>query len=423
MSQKVLNMSDQYPFSLDNYAKNTSIHTNNTQDILDKNIESLQAKIQSQSVCLHNMYEVNDYLKSQDLRNFLGVAPSGAFCDIFHDDVEFSSSIFMSRSKQFMYKCHSESYPFIGTIIQIVEKLLKCSIVEAEDFLMQVYKIELTETEFQKQMKRTLDANKRLLKSNGLDKMYPHFHKVIKPYINDLYILFDMIKENLPNGDNPHIMFYHSIRKIAQILRMSADTANRRMGLFCLLELILKLEDESIPENLLVSLRQWQKDNGYQYHSTVYGIPSYSYDLLCLIDEKCKKYIQNGMTSKTISYEGIFRSFGLDEANRVFPQNKDKEINELNDAVSRQFEATMLRLIKDQGYTSEKQVLEEVKLYFRGQQRYKQEQLKRCLSEIIDKYSLVLVRVNKLLKEKLGLQGNGYPKVIMLEDVLNRMRM
>ena len=76
----------------------------------------------------------------------------------------------------------------------------------------------------------------------------------------------------------------------------------------------------------------------------------------------------------------------------------------------------MLHLIEEQGYATEKQLLDEVKLYFRGQQRYKEEQLKRCLGEIIDNYGLQRVRLDKRLKELLIYTDNSYPFVIMFAD-------
>jgi hypothetical protein len=392
----------------------------NIQDIRDMNIQSLQVKLQPQYIELFNMNDVHDHLKKQDLRLFLGIKASGNFCDIFHNESNPSSSIFLSNQENghYLYKCHSASHHFCGTIVQVVERLLRCTIVEAEDFLMQVYNIKLSETELQKQLKKTLDANKRLLMSPELEQLYPNFYKVIKPFHKDLYILFDLVKEYLPTGDNPEIMFYHSLRAIAKHISLSYDATNRRMGFFVLLKLILKYDEDNIPENLLLTLSNRQKHKSYKYRNSVYEIPSYSYDLLSIIDIKCKKYIENGLTLKTISYEGIYRNFGIEEANRVFPQDKNKEINELNEFVSRKLEETMLNLIQLNGYTTEKIVLNEIKLYFRGQQQYKIEQLKRCLGEIIEKYCLSRTRLDKVLKEKISFEGSGYPFVIMFEQDL-----
>ncbi|MGM0714180.1 hypothetical protein [Brevibacillus parabrevis] len=392
------------------------LHCTNVQDILNRDIQSLHNKLNPSSVQLSNMNEVHDYLKQQDLKAFLGVS-SNNFHDIFHEDTKPSASIFSSQlgNGHQLYKCHSQNHPFCGTIFQIVERLLKCSNVEAEDFLMKVFNIELVETEIQKEMKRTLNANKRLLMSYELEELYPNFYKVIKPYRDDLYILFDLVKEYLPSGDDPEIMFYHSIRKIGEYLRRKRDSASRRINFFVLLELMNKLDEIEIPSELQSSLSEWKQSSKYQYQNSVYSIPSYTYDLLSVIDSKCKVWLENGCTLKTISYEGIARNFGVKEANRVFPQDKDKTIPELNNFVARKLEECTLSIISSKGFTTEREVMDSVTLYFQGQKQFKQEQLKRCLGEIIENYCLVRVRLNKELGQKLGYEGNGYPFVLMFK--------
>lgn len=213
-------------------------------------------------------------------------------------------------------------------------------------------------------------------------------------------------------------MFYHSIRKIGEHLRLKHDAASRRLNFFVLLELMKKLDEIEIPSELQSSLSEWKKANGYKYQNSVYSIPSYTYDLLSIIDSKCKIWIDKGCTLKTVNYEGIARNFGVEEANRVFPQDKDKVIPELNEIVARRLEESMLTQINTKGYVTEQEVMDSVILYFKGQKQFKQEQLKRCLGEIMDKYCLVRVRLNKELGQKLGYEGNGYPFVIMYEKDL-----
>jgi len=130
-------------------------------------------------------------------------------------------------------------------------------------------------------------------------------------------------------------------------------------------------------------------------------------------------WFENGCTLKTVNYEGIMRNFGVEEANRVFPQDKNKEIPELNEFVTRKIEDCLLSLIDTSGFATEKQVIENVVFHFKGQQLFKLAQLKRCLGEILEKYCLTRIRLNKFLKEQLKIEGNGYPFVILYEKDLN----
>jgi len=269
-----------------------SLHCLNTKDILEKNIEVLRDKLNPIPIELYNMNEVHDYLKQQDLKAFLGVS-SNNFYDVFHEESNPSASIYLSNlnNGHHLYKCHSADGNFCGTIFQVVERLLKCSNVEAEDFLMEVYNISLVETELQRHMKKALDANKRLLMSPELPELYPEFHRLISPFRENLYILFDLVKDYLPAGDNPEIMFYHSVREIGKRFLMKHDSVNRRMNLFVLLCLILKYDQQDIPSKLQAQLLDRKKRNHHKYQSTVYGIPSYSYDLLRTVNDKCKNLV------------------------------------------------------------------------------------------------------------------------------------
>lgn len=40
-------------------------------------------------------------------------------------------------------------------------------------------------------------------------------------------------------------------------------------------------------------------------------------------------------------------------------------------------------------------------------------QIKRCLNEIMDLYGLKKVKANKLLKDQLGINSDGYPNIII----------
>jgi hypothetical protein len=416
----IYNMSDTKPLkpknniSHINQFKQNSINNNHIDLIVNRKIDKLQSIINPKSTILHNMKQVEEYIKKQDLRLFLGVSSSGSFRDLFHDESSPSASIFTSNigNGHQLYKCHSASNEFCGTIFQITERLLKCSNIEAEEFLMQVYKITIEETETQKEMKKMLDANKRLLMSPNLSEIYPYLEKVVGRYTYDLYILFDLVKEFLPAGDDPKLMFFHSIREIAKHMRMSKSSTSDRLNLFVFLELLLKPNEDEIPAELLEQIKAWQDQKGHKYHNSFYEIPNYSFTYLDEINMKCKEWVEKGCTLKSVTYEGILRNFGLEEADRVFPQDKGKEIRELNEVVAMKIKQSALEILSDKGWTTEKEVLYGVTLFFKGQQRFKKNQLKRCLGELLDEYDLERVRLDKKLKEKLKIKTKGYPFII-----------
>ena len=91
-----------------------------------------------------------------DLPQYLRIKNYRSFHDIFHKDESPSASMFISNNgnNNWLYKCFSSSYPFIGTIIEVTMKLQNMSKAEAVDFLCEIYNISVEDK--QRELK-TLD--------------------------------------------------------------------------------------------------------------------------------------------------------------------------------------------------------------------------------------------------------------------------
>lgn len=394
------------------YINNTNI-ARNIEYIKSRDVKSLHNIINPKPIELNNIFQINDYLKSQDLKIYLGASKS--LYDIFHDESKPSASIYQSnsKSKHWLYKCHSYSSSFTGTILQITEKLLKCSAVEARKFLMEVYKIKLVENDVQKRLREEIDQYKYILQSEELEELYPNFYKLFNRYgyLDNLYVLLDLIKENLPaNCDDPQLLFFHSINTLAEKFRKSPTVTGIRMNFFAFFKLICKLSESEIPKEILQIHNRNKANNKYRYRSNVYKMEIYSYDFFAELDRKCEEWTKKGLTTKSMNYEGILRNFGREEADRVFPQDTGKEIPQLNEDVVSVIEKTTLEIISQKGWTFEKEVLENVLLYFKGQKKFKEKQFKRCIGDMFDKYDLKIINTNKKVKEAMKITEEQLPK-------------
>ncbi|MBU8689501.1 hypothetical protein KM918_19470 [Priestia megaterium] len=396
------------------------IYANHVELIRNRNIKELQELLDLETVTVSNN-EVLDYLKKQDLRVFLGIREEGNFIDIFHDEDNPSASIYQSyrNNGHWLYKCHSTSRPFTGTILHVVQRLLECSVVEAKKFLMELYRIEIYESEAVREFKESIDIYKELLRSEELEEIHPHFYKVFNRYghLQDLYILLDLAKEFVTNDSDPRIVFYHSIRTLAQHFGRSTSATGTRMNFFTLFKVTKKLDESEVPEKLLSIQKKNKRDNYYQYRSNTYELPIYTYEFFYHVDEMCKIWLEKGCSGRTISYEGIMRTFGRQEADRIFPQDNGKEISELNEEVVSQIHLTTLRLIEYKGWATEKEVLSRIPYYFKGQQEFKTQQFKRCIGEMLDSYGLEIIPSNKKIKEEMGITEEemskfSFPKII-----------
>ena len=171
--------------------KNNFYLNNNVENIKNRNIQALQEALIIQPTTL-SKNEVLDYLKKQDLREFLGIEGNSNFIDIFHDESNPSASIFKSSKDNgyWLYKCHSQSHPFSGTIEYVVQHLLDCTMDEAIAFLVQVYSIEIYESKAIKEYKGSIEDYKKLLVSEELKDVHPNFYKVYSSYgyLKDFYM-------------------------------------------------------------------------------------------------------------------------------------------------------------------------------------------------------------------------------------------
>jgi hypothetical protein len=415
---------------INNYLTNMSVarvqppktykHANNIELIKSRNISQLQERLGIEPVTLtSNM--VIDYIKRQDLRVFLGLASNKKnFIDIFHDEANPSASIYQSYkgNGHWLYKCFSTSHPFIGTIIHVVQKLLGCSIIEAKRFLIEVFKITIYESEAVKEFKESIDMYKEMLRSDELEEIHPNFYKVFNRYghLQDLYMLLDLTKEFITNDTDPRIVFYHSIRTLAKHFGRGVSPTGTRLNFLTFFQLIKKLNDSEVPKELLAIQQHNKRSKGYQYRNSTYELPIYTYEFFCQIDEMCKIWLEKGCTSRTVSYEGIFRTFGSAEAERVFPQDKGKEIAELNEGIVSNIVLITLKLIEYKGWTTEKEVLDCL-FSERGHYEFKKGQFKRCIGEMLDAYELELISTNKKVKEEMGItevymSKQSFPKII-----------
>ncbi|MBO1581582.1 hypothetical protein [Bacillus sp. XF8] len=401
-------------------ACDSSIYSTHIDWIKEKDIKRLQEALGTEQVILSSN-EVYDYLKRQDLRTFLGIKGKGNFIDIFHDEDNPSASIYQSRKKNghWLYKCHSTSNPFAGTILHVVQRLLNCTVVEAKRFLMELYKVEIYESEAVKEFKESVDMYKELLRSDELEEIHPYFYEVFNRYghLQDLYMLLDLTKEYITNDSDPRIVFYHSIRTLAKQFGRSTSATGTRMNFFTLFRVTRKLDELEIPESLLLAQKEHKRENRFRYRSSTYELPMYTYEFFRQIDEMCRVWLEKGCTARTISYEGVMRTFGRQEADKVFPQDKGKEIAQLNEEVVSNIHFTALSLINCKGWATEKEILDRVKLYFKGQQEFKTKQFKRCIAEMLDAYELEIISSNKKIKEEMGIteedmSKSSFPKII-----------
>jgi hypothetical protein len=392
--------------------------------IKNGDIELLQAIIKPIPRLLENEGEFYDYITQEiNLNEFLGV-PSGSFRCIFHDDNNPSAGIFITKNNQYFYKCHSASCGFRGNIIRCVERLRRCNRPQAINFIKQVYKLEVKETEWQQEQKKFLESNKRMILSGEFEEAYPEIHKVVKKYLNVLNVIHDIAIDHVYDekfsDDNNNVVFFASIPKICRALDMNNVNSKvpNRIGLLAFLLLIKKLNEEQIPEKYLRKAKHHAATYKQKNIVSFYSIPSYSDEHMIKSLERAIMYVENNITMKGWSRELLQRTFGDDIANEIYPYFKHRKLTKKSTIRTEHIHKVTNELINTYGYALEKEILENmVNMYSGMNQNYSKEQLhkqiKRSLQEMLDTYGWVRVRLNNKIKEAYSIQCEGYPFAIV----------
>jgi hypothetical protein len=392
--------------------------------IKNRNIDALKEIInpQSEPIIFNSYNEIYDYLKKQDLQQFLGLPQR--FCCIYHNDKNPSANIYKDKDTNYWwYKCFSPKCKVVKDIMSVTEWLTDLSIPKALEFLCKIYNIQYLETDWQKDQKEILDGNKRLLASDRFKIVAPETYQRIGKYINELYVLNDIAKdfvwtEKYATVDDNRALFFMNIKDIARICKKDKKNISNYLGLFTYLGLLDKLNNQQIPEELLdkakhVAAQQRKKvkkktgQDIFMYMVNYYSIPSYKDKVIFQSEQKSLEFKEKNFSMAGWGREMILRALGEEEANRVFPQLQGLDIKENHKIIAENIENIFLNMLDKQGYVTEK----EIENSFNDKNIHIH--VKRTIPELLDKYDLIRVRANKQIKEQYNIQSDGYPFIII----------
>lgn len=175
--------------------------------------------------------------------------------------------------------------------------------------------------------------------------------------------------------------------------------------------MLCKLEDNEIPPHILKIQKRNQRNNKFKRRNNTYEICNYGSFLFQEINSRCREWNEKGLTTKSMNREGIYRNFGKAEADRIFPQDKNAKLPQLHDDVISHLTLTLNKLIQSKGWTTEKEVIDETALYFRGQKQLKTDLIKKSIGGLLDSYDLKKISSNKKLKAQYGITEDHMPKL------------
>lgn len=171
-------------------------------------------------------YNAMNYFKSLDMRGFLELPDENPFYDIFHEETEPSASVFYAEKYGiFLYKCFSESHPYCGNIISLLERYLKISSIEVVNLLVEISSSKVTNTSKLGQSKFNAQKFKKELQSGELEENYPELYKYFSRYQVEIPIILDFMYDYVYTDENGELRYlnYYSINNLAKQLAKATN--------------------------------------------------------------------------------------------------------------------------------------------------------------------------------------------------------
>jgi len=170
---------------------------------------------------------------------------------------------------------------------------------------------------------------------------------------------------------------------------------------------LVKVPPELLPDKLLKKAQHIVAKYNFKKLTNFYTFEEYGILTLQNSEKIAERVIKNNITKAGISREYILRTFGIELADKVFPQYKRENkqgTTAISDTKHLIISKRILDTIQQNGFCLEKDIFNNKSEYI---------QWKRSIQEILNIYDLVKIRVNKDLKTKYNIAGDGYPSIII----------
>lgn len=387
----------------------------------------------------HSIHKTSliDQLKRQNLADYLEIDYKGeitpdraiTFNCLFHDDKTPSAGIFIDENGYYWYCCHSSECGFNGTIIDVVQEQDDIDTSEAVSKLIDYYGLEDDKSWIEDE-RQILSRNIALIEA--LDKhkdKYPDLYRAIGRVRKDLLSKLKFARDNvaLKTSRNENIIIC-SLRRFHQLVSPWSDgkelgCQNERIDRYCLLGLMRKLHDDEINSSLLFGAYQTRKQMAKvlgkgrgkrpnMCRTQFYTIPEYTNELLERANDIAKLLKKHGIRMNAISRDLILQVFGQEKAMEIYPQVKTKETSEKGKVLMDRIEMLLLEDLEKMGYSKIGRLVERAHT-FKEWRNVTDKRVKRYVPGLLKKHDLIEVISNKKLKNQLGIEARGYPKVII----------
>lgn len=364
-----------------------------------------------------------EYINSLDLEDYLGIY--GTVCCILpeHDDHTANAHIYTTDDGTQVYKCFGCGKAY--TIVSITEKLAQCKRHEAIEFIKKVYNIELVQSEWVMEQKQLMIDSANYLDSDDFIITFPELNKLIKTrkhHVKSMLLHFSQyVNDDMQVNGKP--FFFASYKTLMDVCGIKSDqnALSQSLALFALVNMIEKLPVENIPEKELNKAKEIAAKYNHKKLTGFYSFEEYGTLLFEDSEDIAKTLKENNITLRGLSREYIYRTFGLELADKVYPQYK-KENRRGNsyksDEHTAEITVCLFNLLDEKNYATEKEIV-----YLLGKRYCYQStevQIKKSLQEMLLAYGLVRVKASKANKEKYNITDEkiSYQSYVICREII-----
>lgn len=372
-------------------------------DLVKERLSVYKANVENQATAMN-------YINSINMRELLGFASSGNIHDLFSEDRHPSVDVYQAGSA-WLYTRHSddEKKAFTGNTVMIVQKLKKTSFMKSLMYLTEMMSLEFNVNEEIKQLNKEIDIYSTLLLSQNLEKTHPNVAKIFKDgrtnYATDVVAILQIMKNNIVEVDGQTRMITQlSARDYSEMLYGTKNKKKRVQTIINLMtttDWIVKVNTDALPASIKEKVVGFQKDKNRKYHKSVLEYLSNGDDFFDKLDRKCGALRENNFTARaTLTKEGLAKTLGEEEANKVFVQDKERKVSKLTNEVEDVAIDFIMAEIKKKGYVEEKAVVKYLSDWIG--KTFSDFKFKQLRANIITGYGLERCRLNKALKKEFG---------------------
>lgn len=380
----------------------------------------------------------SQYFKSLDMQEFLELPEGNPFEDIFHTEESPSASVFLADDIGiYLYKCFSQSSPFQGDIIKVLNFYLNTrSFSRTIDILVNVTNSEISRTTPLGEAKRDYDDLKKQLKHKQLGRNYPELYSYIKKYEQEIIeimdIMFDFVYTDKVTGEVKYLNFL-SVDRLRYLVGQNLKKNISRnkiwdiLNLVIVTEMVTKLPQDDVPKQLLESVINKQKEESKQIRTSNFYMPSIELNNSYAIAKVLK---DNNIPIRSLGFELVYRLFGEEKANQDFPQAykplqernlikmSDKDTNLLSDSVElEEFITNILyKKLSKNNYIFEEDIISMIAKKRKISLINARQLYTKVRQDVLNKYNLERTRLTKSIHKEFKIKTKYSPKIIILKN-------